>query len=139
MQKYQDILLKHIKYHRLDKKINQLFKEASSGSWSITLGESYKKVDRLLTRLQLARGNPFNSNKMKKLGQLLSIEQSLLNIPIIDVVQHLRASRQTLKDYQNKHQSLREEHLTVLTEARVLAKHPSNQFKGIKPLNQKIK
>jgi hypothetical protein len=92
--------------------------------WSPKLSKALKTLHYWQIRLQVTKGNPFNNKKMTILQHELKIESNQLNIPVINIVQQLRAAKHTLKEYQQNHISLHEEHLRNLTKARVLAQQP---------------
>jgi hypothetical protein len=92
--------------------------------WSPKLSKALKTLHYWQIRLQVTKGNPFNNKKMTILQHELKIESNQLNIPVINIVQQLRAAKHTLKAYQQNHISLHEEPLRNLAEARVLAQQP---------------
>ena len=93
--------------------------------WSPALSKAVKTLHYWQLWLRLARGHTFNKQKINRLHQELNISLELSQIPIARIVEHLRASKRTLKEFQQRHIDLREEHLKSLSEARVLAQNPS--------------
>jgi hypothetical protein len=59
-----------------------------------------------------------------RLQHELGIGQTLLSIPITEIVLHLQTACQTLKELQQKHVELRDGHLRELAEACILARSP---------------
>ncbi len=93
--------------------------------WSPKLSLALKALHYWQIRLQVAKGNPFNQNKLSLLQQHLNKESGQLNLPMTDIVHNLRSAKQVLREYQQQHIQLREEHLKSLAEARVVAKNTS--------------
>jgi hypothetical protein len=107
--------------------------------WSPKLSTALKTLHYWQLRLQVAKGNPFNQNKLILLQQQLNIQSDQMEIPTILIVQELKAARYFLKEYQKDHIQLREEHLKTLAEARILArKYSILQSKTARSLDKRI-
>jgi len=53
-EKYQELLLKQVAYHKLDKRAEDLLKTAQEGLWSETHTAEYETIDRQLTEGMLS-------------------------------------------------------------------------------------
>jgi hypothetical protein len=106
--------------------------------WSPKLSTALKTLHYWQLRLQVAKGNPFNHNKLIILQQQLNIQRDQIEIPTIQVVQELRTARKLLKEYQKDHIQLREEHLKMLAEARILARYSIPQPKMAQSQDKRV-
>jgi len=93
--------------------------------WSLTLAKAIKSLHYWQLHLRYAQGYTFNRPKLSRLQQELCIDIQLQNAPISEIVQQLRTARKVLRDHQERHLELQEQHLQDLAEARLIAQDPS--------------
>jgi hypothetical protein len=98
--------------------------------WPPKLSRAVKTLHYWQLRLRLAQGHTFNWSKVTRLQYELGVDQKLLSIPTSEIVQNFRTSRHALKEYQQKHVELRDDHLKQLAEAHLLARNPSLVLHG---------
>jgi hypothetical protein len=174
-EKYQELLLKHVAYDKLNKRADDLLKTAQEGSWRETHTAEYETIDWQLTEgmlsaehaiskkvsntyawspklkqavstlkycqlcLKSAHGKSISNKRLLYWQQDADIDPTTIPDPVrvTDIVTNLRKARKTLKAYQQKYLELRTEHLTSLSEARLIARDPDIMSKPTAEVEKK--